>query len=108
MLRHQATLEAVAGALVGLTAAVVVVLAARETPHVDPGVRACQMMNEDRSAGRGVTDERSRVEIDAMARSDSRDLRDAARLLLSNDLEALGQAMPLLYSGCADVGVRLS
>jgi hypothetical protein len=70
----------------------------------DPGIKACEMMHEDKASGNTPNAERSAEEISLMRGSGNKNLNDAAEALASGDIEAGMNALDKLYSGCTALG----
>jgi hypothetical protein len=77
------------------------------TKAADTGIKACQMMAEDKKNGTTPNKKRSDVEIELLLQSGNSDLHEAGKLLKTGDVEKGMNAVGLLFSGCAHVGVLL-
>jgi hypothetical protein len=101
------TAIAVAVALVAASS-VLAVLVVNTFVTPDPGIAACQMMQNDLRSGTTPDEVRSNQELALLRRSDNEQLRIAANKLGAADMTSTFEGVGPLYTGCAQVGYPLT
>lgn len=73
----------------------------------DPGKSSCLMMQEDKANGTTPDEARMQAELKGLETSENSDLQKVAVAVQSGDLMQAANAIPLIYSGCASIGVTI-